>query len=47
MRMDYGAFQIPVMPNTDLLVITADGDDNGWEHVSAHAVYRKRMAHNA
>lgn len=36
---NYGAFAIKAMPNTTLFVIAADGDEDGWEHVSAHAVY--------
>lgn len=39
---NHGAFQIPVMDNTKLMVIATEGDDDGWEHVSAHAVYTSK-----
>lgn len=36
---NYGAFAIELRRNTWAIVVAADGDESGWEHVSAHVRY--------
>lgn len=39
---NYGAFAIPLEDGRLAMVIAADGDDTGWEHVSVHIVFRNK-----
>jgi hypothetical protein len=39
---NYGCFRIPLAGKAIAMVIAADGDETGWEHVSAHVRYHDR-----
>lgn len=39
---NYGAFRVPLGGKAVAMIIAADGDESGWEHVSVHVRYLDR-----